>query len=371
MKNIFFVLFLLLFLASCSKESNLSDKDQDIQVSTRTQLTPEQVVAAFSPVVDGTYDPSKSYTGDEAIRGAETVMNYRYGDFRYKFDDTYSLEESFIVSKQNGVINDRVVDEIYDEALEFVKCHYADIVADTKMQLLTDLYIISETGSQIRVGLTNIVGTASSGIENMGTISFGQGDDWKADQGKCNDPNNSGNAPKQIARAATFNLVGQYAELGVWYSDIQLISYTDSDWNNWFAINPNDPNPGDFIIDYFMWQFDGCDELYDQNSNQYDACSSAEMPMRILQNGQPVENPDKTDAFCIDYPEMNYYLGNAQYMANKYVQSLNKKFLNIQMWFDYTPQIPYTYYYLWFGKGTYGKKNTDENRVPLTLGTCN
>jgi hypothetical protein len=361
-----------MFIAnSCTKESELSKEDA---IQLRTDLTPEQRVTAITPVVNGTFNPAKTYTGAEAVLGVETVLNYEYGDFSRQFDETYSLKDTFAVNKQNGVITDQVVAAIYNQALQLMKCHYASIQKTNKAELLADLNLVSENSSQIQIQLNNLMGTASAGI-SPNTKSFVAGDNWKANYGKCNDPENPSNAPQQIAKYANWNLVGLFQQqAGVWYSDFVEKYYDQEDNDNWFRLNPNDPFQADFVIDYFQWKFDGCDEFYPPNSYFYDKCweDIPEMPMRIEANGEIITNPEVTNVFCIDWPEMNYYLANAQYEAKKFEPILNKVFLNIEMdWGAWINVNSATYASYWWGIGKYGKKNVDITRVVQQLGPCN
>ena len=139
--SILLIFVSLMFIAnSCTKENELSKEDA---IQLRTEMTPEQSVAAFTPVVNGTFDPAKTYTGQEAVLGVETVLNYEYGDFSKQFDETYSLKDTFTVAKEGGIITDRVVSDIYAEALQLMKCHYASILLANKVELMADLNPIS------------------------------------------------------------------------------------------------------------------------------------------------------------------------------------------------------------------------------------
>ena len=368
--SILLIFVSVMFIAnSCTKENELSREDA---IQLRTEMTPEQRVAAFTPVVNGTFDPAKTYTGQEAVLGAETVLNYDYGDFSKQFDESHSLKDTFTVAKEGGVITDRVVADIYAKALQLMKCHYASILKTNKVELLADLNLVSENSSQIVVELNNLIGSASIGIgSNIKT--FVAGDNWKANLGKCNDPGNPGNAPKEIAKYANFNLVGLAAQAGIWYSSFEDVYYDQEDYANWFKQNPNDPHPGDYIVDYFQWRIDGCNDF--AAPPYFDSCkdSDIEIPVKILDpnTDEIVDNPAYLDAFCIDWPEMNYYLANAQYEAKKYEPILQKVFLNIEMDFNTTVNWPEDYYYWWKGTGKYGKKNVDHSRVVKELGPCN
>jgi hypothetical protein len=73
---------------------------------------------------------------------------------------------------------------------------------------------------------------------------------------------------------------------------------------------------------------------------------------------------------CIDYPEMNYYLANAEAEAQKFEPILDKTFMHMEMGFDFT-LLPHQDYYFWTGKGTYGKKQFDYTRLTSDIGPCN
>lgn len=334
--SILLIFVSVMFIAnSCTKENEMS-KEEAMQL--RTEMTPEQRVAAFTPVVNGTFDPAKTYTGQEAVLGVETVLNYEYGDFSKQFDETYSLKDTFTVPKEGGIITDRVVSDIYAEALQLMKCHYANILQANKVELLADLNLVSENSSQLQVGLNNMVGTASQVLPN-GTKSFNQGEDWKADKGKCNDNYFPSNGAKEVAKYANWNLVGLLQQqAGVWYSDIQKVEYTWDEY--WFDLNAIDPNPGDEIVDFHLWKAYG---------------SSYEI-------------------MCLEHNEMNYYLGNTEYEAKRYEPILHKTFLNIDMWFDFTAGNDLLLSPLgskiWSGVGTYGKKNLGRTFLK-ELGNCN
>lgn len=335
--SILLIFVSVMFIAnSCTKENELSKEDA---IQLRTDMTPEQRVAAFTPVVNGTFNPAKTYTGQEAVLGVETVLNYEYGDFSKQFDETYSLKDTFTVAKEGGIITDRVVSDIYAEALQLMKCHYANILLANKVELLADLNLVSENSSHLQVGLNNVVGTASQ-VLPIGPKTFQPGDDWKADEGKCSNPSYPSSGAEEVAKYANWNLVGMFQQqAGVWYSDISTIGYMDDDY--WHFENENDPNPGDNIIDYHLWKAYG---------------SSYEI-------------------MCLEHNEMNYYLRNAEFEAKRYEPILHKTFLNIDMWYDFSPNtedllINALGLQIWGGIGTYGKKNIDY-RYLKELGPCN
>jgi hypothetical protein len=67
---------------------------------------------------------------------------------------------------------------------------------------------------------------------------------------------------------------------------------------------------------------------------------------------------------------MNYYLVNAESEALKYESILNKEFMHMSMWLDFSPSLPNNDLAWWFGKGKYGVKNIDYTRLAKVLGPC-
>ena len=343
--------------------------------SSMSKLTPKEKVDYFRAVVDKTQlesrDEGQTYTAEEAVLGVETLLNYDYDDFTKRYNNSDVKKDTITISKNNGVIDDNVIADLNDAVLGIMQCHFANIDSTNKKEMFVDLYNVSENSQEFQVGVTNVVGFFPTVIW-PNTATFGPGDDWKANFGKCDGTHPESNAPKKIASYATWNVGINYLTPEVWFSDYEYKNYYFEDQSSWFAINPNDPIPGDFVIDYFEWQFDGCDEFYNENDDEYDKCwdTEPEMPMRIETEEGFVRNPDVDDAFCIDYPEMNYYRANAESEALKFVPVLNKEFIYMQMDFDGNLSIPYTYTYWWWGEGTYAKKNIDITRGPKLLSSC-
>jgi hypothetical protein len=69
----------------------------------------------------------------------------------------------------------------------------------------------------------------------------------------------------------------------------------------------------------------------------------------------------------IDYPEMNYYLANAEAEPQKFEPIINKTFLHMSMWHD---GVICGTHKQWYGIGTYGSLNVDYSRLTEDLGPC-
>ncbi len=368
--SILLIFVSLMFIAnSCTKENELSKEDA---IQLRTEMTPEQRVAAFTPVVNGTFDPAKTYTGQEAVLGVETVLNYEYGDFSIPCDIRYSLKDTFQINKVNGLVSDRVVNEIYNHMLQKMKCHYASVLGNKK-ELFVDMYLVNENSTQIQIGFINVFGSVASYPGN--TLSFGLNDDWNAFKGKCIEPSVK-NAPKKIADYTNWNLVDQFAvQAGTWYSDYDYVRYNYEDQETWYGLNSNDATPGDWVDDYFMWKVDGCNE-FTNDPFYFDPCDGNETPTRIFDQIQgSIINPVWLDLWCIKSSDMNYYLHNAEFIAKKWENELsgNKKFLHIDIWYRWNPTDNNdTYRHDWEGLGIYAQRNY---RPPFEkhkeLGSCN
>ena len=56
MRHIIFAFLAVFLLISCAKENKMEDTDHNLQ--TRSELTPEQRVAAFLPIAGRNYNPT-------------------------------------------------------------------------------------------------------------------------------------------------------------------------------------------------------------------------------------------------------------------------------------------------------------------------
>ncbi len=362
-KNLIFRFFLIaiiglgfITLDSCNKEADISGLSES--KSSVLKMAPMQKVNYFRAIVEKkgleSRDEGGTYTAEEAVLGVETLLNYDYDDFTERYIETRSQKDTITISKNNGVIDDGVIADLNEAVLNIMQCHFASVDSTNKKEMFVDMYNVSDNAQEFQVGVNNVVGIFPT-ISLPGQASFGPGDDWKANYGKCDGSHPESNAPRKIASYTTWNVGINYATPDVWFSDFEWEIYSDyPESSNWFAVNPNDPNPGDWIIDYFEWKLDACDEF--AGGYGYDPCDGNELPRRIEgPDGEPIDNPDFIDAMCIDYPEMNYYLANAESEALKFEPILNKEFLHIEMDF-YAPLLPNEYYYSWWGKGAYAKK---------------
>lgn len=268
--------------------------------------------------------------------GVETLLNYKYGDFTKKNVEWFKHRESKTVLKVNGEITDPVVNQIYDEALEVMECHYSSLQKNNKSEIFVDLQILNENSNSLEFEVINVISVFNPSMLWQ-QKSFGQGDDWHAVQGSCTDGSNPSNAADQVGRYTQWNLAAiQSLSIGEWFSDFQEIPYHTEDEETWFSLNSNDPMPGDDVIDYFEWKKYGYDGGY--------------------------------YVFCIEYDEMNYYLGNAETEAQKYESILNKELMHFEMFSDLIPgeNTPL----LWTGYGEYAKRNIDLSRVIYQLSPC-
>ncbi len=359
------VSFLFFTLNSCNKEQVFSG-NTEIQ-SSMSKLTPKERVDYFRSVVDKTQlesrDEGQTYTAEEAVLGVETLLNYDYDDFTKRYNNSDVKRDTITISKNNGVIDDNVIADLNDAVLDIMQCHFANIDSTNKKEMFVDLYNVSENSQEFQVGVTNVVGFFPTVIW-PNTATFGPGDDWKANYGKCDGTHPESNAPKKIASYATWNVGINNLEVGTWFSDYEKVYYSDDPENaNWFATNPNDPNPGDWIIDYFEWQLDWCMDI---------ECEDGALPYYVEDEfGEWEVNPAFEDVFCIDYPEMNYYRKNAESEALKFEPILQKEFILMEMDFDaILDETLVNYRDFWWGRGTYAKRNFDISRGPKLLEAC-
>ena len=357
------VSFLFFTMNSCNKEQVFSG-NTEIQ-SSMSKLTPKERVDYFRAVVDKTQlesrDEGQTYTAEEAVLGVETLLNYDYDDFTKRYNNSDVKRDTITISKNNGVIDDNVIADLNSAVLDIMQCHFANIDSTNKKEMFVDMYNVSENSQEFQVGVTNVVGFFPTVIW-PNTATFGPGDDWDAIQGKCDGTSQNELATYKIASYATWNVGINNLELGTWFSDIEYISFTEyPEVLIWFGANPNDPETGDWIIDYFEWWAEFCDDdkwpCYPGNINMWE------------DKDNKVYSKEYLEIMCIEWDEMNYYLANAEAECLKFEPILNKEFIYLSM--SYTKVYQYLYRLSWNGGGQYAKKNMDYSRLTKKLASCN
>ena len=355
--------FVIITVQSCTKDSTGLNENTVSSLSAK-DMTAMERVNHFNSVVDKTgldYRDGLTYTGADAVLGVETLLNYEYDDFTKRYDNTSLHKDTVTIDKNNGLIDDTVIEDIYDNVLSLMECHFGNINETNKKEMFVDIELVSENSQQIQVGMTNVVGFFSA-IPYNGNLSFGTGEDWKASFGKCDGTILQIGAPEIIASYTTWNVGVVNSQPGVWYDGQRKVDYNNEDYTTWYGINPNDPTiSGDYILDYFMWYADFCNGIND-------LCESHEVMIWESYVDQ-IYTSEFINVMCIEYDEMNYYLANAESEALKYETILSKEFLHFEMFYeeelaidDINPS--------WHGFGTYGVKIVDKSRVPKTLASC-
>lgn len=314
-----------LIINSCTKDSTVSDTK--LLNFRSSNLTAEQKIAFFDPISKGTFDNSRTFTSEEVVLGIETLLNYEYDNFTKRSDESFYLKDSIIINKTNGSLGDREVNMIYNEILKKMKCHYSSINKLNKSELFVDLYLKSENNSQLVVGFTNVVGSNSGYIIEY-KKTFKPGENWNAVKGKCENPNYPSNGAKEVQKAVNWNLVPA-EEAGTWYDNLTTIFYHTDDY--WFANNENDT------------QYDGI-----MDKHEWYVCQHKK--------------------YCLQYYEMNYYLGNAEYEAKRY-EIDGKKFISILMNPTMIACVDCCVPEMWLGEGNYGIKHINRPNFK-ELGPC-
>jgi len=364
--SVILISFVLFTIISCNKETELiKPNNQELLAQDAKQrvLDFKEMLQAQK---NGSLNMRSTYTAEELIKNVESNINYTYGHAGLQYEE-FEVETKIInVPELGGPMPPSVVTRVNDEVLDSVKCFYEKVVFSDKKLKFVDVFPVLGQNS---IGINIVVGSFNS-IFSGGNFSVG--DNWKADIGKCDGSNLNTNAPERIGIYATWNIGVTHFEDGVWYDDPETVFYDENpSAAYWFAENPNDPNPGDWIIDYFQWKLDGCSEPFIPSDFDSDPCTGNELPNQIWDPMYGwIPNPAYADAFCIDYPEMNYYLANAETEALRHEPLLNKKFLHMSMGYSGST-YPQESYAQWWGRGTYAKRYIDKTRLVLELAPCN
>lgn len=358
--SIIMISFVVFTMNSCSKEVE--------SVGTDTQLSeiqdPTTRVKAFKQMLksqeEGNLESRSTFTAEEVIWNVEANINYTYGEAGLSYDDYATLTDTIDVPELGGPMPSTVVARVNDDVLDIVKCFYHNTGFPNKKLKLVDVFPVA---GQNAIGVTIVVGSITGSV-HPNYDNFQPGDNWDVVAGICDlsiYPNNGPNpvsdrsACGEISRKATWNVGPQNYQAGEWYSDQEIVSFTD-----WWYLNENDSEPGDWIMDYFMLYLEICDDTYyDEN------CYGTNKLVKWLIDYN--EYTDKyVDAMCLEYVDLNYYLANAESYCRKYETILNKEFLHLKMW----PVIYPRQDVRWKGWANYGIRHLDGSRIPLTLGDC-
>lgn len=344
-------------LYSCEKgdEILLTEQHENNTVSSNFER-----ILAFKQMLEaennGELNMRITYTPAEMVWNIEADINYTYGQPHLQFDDFDVSETEITVSEISGrIISTTVLNRVYGEVLDFVECHYDDVTFSNKELKLVDVYLIS---GQNKIGITSVVGDLSSVATNLWLTpkTFGSGENWKGFGGNCAGTGSiTRNGATEIGRLTNWNLAPHSVNASFYYTDIEIHDFFPTGYPGYNNYNPNDPIEDDWVIDYMLWWLDYCDD----NSN--DPCSGVE-----IESG----TTGYTDALCIEYDELNFYLSNVKDYIEDVEDDLTKEFIHTGM--DANASLDfYQHFFGWYENSLFATKNTDE--VPLTdeLNDCN
>jgi len=335
-------------LYSCEKEDEIlftEQQDNDVISSNFERIL------AFKDMLEaensGGLSFRTTYTPAEMVWNIEAGMNYTYGQPHLQFDDFDVSETEITVNEISGSITPTVLARVYDEVLEFVECHYDDVTYADKELKLVDVYLIS---GQNKIGVTSVVGDLTSVASSfwLTSVSFTSGQNWKGIGGNCaGTASVQKNGATEIGRLTNWNLAPHSVNASYSLTDIQIHDIFPADYPDYSNYNPNDPTEDDWVIDYMVWWLDYCED----NSN--DPCSGVEVEAGIAAY---------TDALCIEYDELNFYLANVEDYIEDVEDDLTKVFVHTDM--DANASLTFEYFLSWYESILFATKNT--NVIPLS-----
>lgn len=341
----------VLTVYSCEKE-NLRPEG----TTERTEMTNLERITAFkqmlASVEAGEIEMRTTYTEEELIWEIEADINYTYGNPHMQYDTFDVASDTIDVPElSGGTVSAREMAEVYEEVLAFVECHYEGVGFSGKKLKVVDVYEIS---GEDAIGVTSVVGQLNSTGFWLTAKSFQSGDNWDGFSSNCAETAPvTKSAATEVGRLTNWNLGNHMTSLDYYLTDIEVIHIFPSGYPGYNNYNPNDPTEDDWVVDYMIWWLDYC------IPNTPDPCSGVE-----LESGSQAYE----DAKCIEYDEMNFYLGNVADYIGAIEQQEGKDFIDTYMKSE--ASLSNEYFMSWYEETLFGTVNTSGPGLTYDLDDC-
>ncbi len=287
--------------------------------------------------------PRSGYSADQAIGFVEGAMNLVYTDPGLTWKDYEHRIDTFELVLNSGVATEQAVEDLFNEVRDTASVFFYSISETDKFPYLYDVINITESSSLLTLSVHSIIGKV-----HRDPAPFGSTDYWSVfvGGGHCYPMSGgTGNASDRLNEV----LNDWYAPYGCYVFTKMtevLVDEFDLDDYNWFAENSNDPNPGDFILDYRTF---------------YVECNEGNGDCATLANN---------GVFCLDPDEMNYYFQSIRSIYDDYSihTGLSHKMSNIGL--TTVNGNPKTYY--WGCNNYFAVKEDcfEEGEYPYVLPFC-
>ncbi len=233
--------------------------------------------------------PRTNYTASDVRDYVEGALNLEYADAGLTWASHESTTDTFTIVLTSGYATQGALDALFAKARDSASVFFYSIAEEDKFPNLYDVDILHESSSSAQFTVTTMVGKVHR-VPNP----FGEDDSWTVitDKGLCTPDDDNNPQPIYDAGIMEANALNDYYNMygAVFYTHHTPVSSLDLDGQGmpvlvgWGALNPEDPTPGDFIVDYKTFK-SSCT----QNSQQ---CA---------------DFMDENGVYCIPPDGMNFY----------------------------------------------------------------
>ena len=285
--------------------------------------------------------PRTDYSDTDVRDYVEGTMNLVYTDPNLTWASYEQTIDTFTLSLSGGYATEQAVEALYDQVVDSASVFFYRISEPDKFPYLYDVEIIGSSSSYVQITVEHVTGKV-----HRDPTPFGSTDYWSVFEGEGHCGPESGGTENASDRQ-NIALTDYFTPYGcVVWSNLSNISVEDLEEFGWGETNPNDPNPGDFIIDYRTFYVecdDGgeCDDLAD--------------------NG----------VFCLDPNEMNYYFQSIKSIYEDYTDDSGLH-LRMSTFGLLRDEVGSPNYYYWTGFNRFGTRtDCDEGgSFPYALPQC-
>jgi hypothetical protein len=265
-KSIFIIATLLIsgiiIVISCSKEEVQSTNPEQIAQSDDNQQIInsikdfKQKIAYYQE--NPGYKSGETISTDDALNLLEGTMNYSHAFSTDYYDEVLKENTTLIVPKtSSGEVDMDVLVQKYNEMKSDITTNYQNSSFENKGLIIVDLTETSQTSNEITMDVAMFTGERSNDPPTEGIGGpFGTGDDWwyGEDVGKCDGTIQYSDAAQELSAEMAkyiyhYNLNQGYIGFS-WVQTVTLQGGTP------YLRRPNDPNPPDNYIDYYLYNAD-------------------------------------------------------------------------------------------------------------------
>ncbi|MBK9982485.1 MAG: hypothetical protein IPP15_08680 [Saprospiraceae bacterium] len=251
--------------------------------------------------------PRGLYAPSNILEYVEGTMNLQYTDPRLTWDSYDNRTDTFTIALSSGYATLGDVQALVEKVRDTASVHFYSITEQDKFPVLYDAVNVSATSSIMYVSVLSMVGKV-----HRDPTPFGSTDYWDVFGGKCSPQ--SGGGTRKASDLINSALVEYFEPYGCTFFTNETEVY-DLHSYGWGQLNPHDPTPGDFNIDFRTWAFYCADEI-----DPEDEC----LPEGI----QLCSGFDEEDIKCLDPDEMNYYFGSIVDIYNSYTAETDLHHIN-------------------------------------------